>query len=249
MPKLLCDLRSSSLGMNTTLNIIIPEQITDDITTVYLLHGMYGDHTSWMCGTSIGRYANKRKIAVIMPSAENSFYCNMKYGCRYYDYIAEELIEFTRKLFLLSHSREKTFVAGLSMGGYGAFKIALRRPEIFGAAASLSGCLDIHTSVNYCDWPEIAVCNWGEDFKTCVKGTDDDLFHLIESFPADMPKPRLYSTCGTEDILHAENTAFRDFMVGRGFDYSYNEGPGKHNWTFWDKWIDRAFEFMMPTEK
>ena len=112
MPKLLCDLRSSSLGMNTTLNIIIPEQITDDITTVYLLHGMYGDHTSWMCGTSIGRYANKRKIAVIMPSAENSFYCNMKYGCRYYDYIAEELIEFKESCSLFRTRAKRPLLPG-----------------------------------------------------------------------------------------------------------------------------------------
>ena len=113
-----CHFRSEALGMDTDVNILIPETGESDIPVLYLLHGMHGDYTSWQNGSAIGKYARMRKIAVVMPSAENSFYCNMKYGYRYYDYMTKELPAFlARMLPILSVKREKTFIAGLSMGG------------------------------------------------------------------------------------------------------------------------------------
>lgn len=249
MAKLTLNFRPDSLQFNTTVNIILPEDVNENTPTLWLLHGMYGDCNSWTNESAIGRYARERKMAVIMPSAENSFYCNMKYGYNYYDFIVNELPEYIRKILPLSEDRDKNFIAGLSMGGYGAFKIALRNPQNYAAAASLSGCVDIASRLTVCNWKDIAVCNWGEDYATCVKGTDDDLLHLIENFPEDAPKPRLYSSCGTEDRLYGQNVDFRDFMKDRDFEFSYNEGPGIHNWKFWDEWISPAVDYMLGKEK
>ena len=98
------------------------DNVTEDIPTLWLLHGMHGDRNSWMNGSAIVRHARARGIAVVMPSAENSFYTDQKYGFKYYTFIAKELPEYLRKILPLSKKREKNYIAGLSMGGYGAFK-------------------------------------------------------------------------------------------------------------------------------
>ena len=134
--------RSKVLLEETALNIILPEGCAEeDIPTVYLLHGMHGDHTLWCRKTNIERYAAERRMAIVMPDGENGFYTDMKYGKKHYSYVSEELVDY--RVFRLSRRRERTFVAGLSMGGYGAFRIALTKPEVYSAAVSLSGCLDI----------------------------------------------------------------------------------------------------------
>lgn len=238
--------RPAALNHDTTINVILPESApTDDIPTLYLLHGMHGDHTGWCRKTNIERYANERNIAVIMPDGENGFYTDMKYGKKHFTYVADELVDYTRRVFRLSPKREKTFICGLSMGGYGAFQIALRRPEQFAACASLSGCVDIVERLKVCPWTTEAAAIWGDDFRTCAAGTVSDIKHLIETFPENAPKPRMYACCGKQDSLYADNLAFRGFMADKGFDFTFEDGDGIHNWAFWDKWVVRAIDHMM----
>ena len=241
--------RSPALNKTTSINVVIPENApAEDIPTLYLLHGMHGNHSDWERKTSIERYAQDRNIAVVMPDGENSFYHDMKYGEAYFTYIADELVAYTRKIFRLSHKREKTFIAGLSMGGYGAFRIALMRPHQYAAAASLSGCVDMATRVMNNVWNDrvaLAQGIWGADFRGALRDTDSDLFYLIKNLPADAPHPRLYAACGTEDSLYADNITLRDFMAEHPeFEYSFTSAPGIHNWAFWDKWIRPAMDYM-----
>lgn len=237
--------KSEVLGFNTDVNIYLPDDVTSDIPTLWLLHGMHGDRNSWINGSAIGRYARARGIAVVMPSVENSFYTDQKYGLKYYTFVSKELPEYLRRILPLSEKREKNYIAGLSMGGYGAFKIALLNPDNYCASASLSGCLDIAATLAKGTLGIIGVCNWGEDYTTCVKGTSDDVLHLIDNFPKDAKKPRLYVACGTEDFLYESNLRAREHLENSDFDFSYNEGCGAHTWKFWDKWIAPAIDFMM----
>ncbi|EUJ31353.1 tributyrin esterase [Listeria floridensis FSL S10-1187] len=142
--------RSNALAMATDVSLILPEQPSwfseETLTkypTLYLLHGLSNDHSTYVRNTNIERYAAEKGIAVVMPSADHSFYANMAYGHRYFDYVAYELPEVLPTLFPLSKKREDTFIAGHSMGGYGAFKIALTNPERFAKVASMSGVMDI----------------------------------------------------------------------------------------------------------
>ncbi len=239
---------AKTLGFNTDVSILLPDEPETDIPVLYLLHGMHGDYTSWTQGSAIGKYARMKKIAVVMPSAQNSFYCNMKYGHRYYDYVTRELPAVIAKtLPQLSVKREKTFIAGLSMGGYGAVKLALRNPERYAACASLSGCLDLATRMREkrLRWGRDATAIWGEDYTAAFCESADDTIHLVKTFPEDKPKPRIFFSCGTEDSLYEENQSFRRAVEGKGFDVTYDEGPGGHDWIFWDKWILPAIDFMM----
>ena len=144
---------SKSLDVASTVNVILPEP-SQGIgmgssegkalpKVLYLLHGYSDDHSIWMRRTSVERYAARHNLAVIMPAVNHSFYTNEKQGERYWDYVSEELPQVMHKFFRLSDKPEDTFVAGLSMGGYGSLKMALNHPERFGAAASFSGCVDM----------------------------------------------------------------------------------------------------------
>ena len=138
--------KSAELGTKTGINVILPEKRLKDepLPVLYLLHGYTDNETSWCSQTSLERYVRYKNIAVVMPNAFNSFYTDMACGVyNFYTYFICELIPFCRENFNVSPRREDNFIAGLSMGGYGAFKIAFLNPKAFCTAASFSGCMDI----------------------------------------------------------------------------------------------------------
>lgn len=239
-----CCFKSNVLGQDVCFNAVIPEGIPDNIKTVYLLHGLSDNHTSWSRMTSCERYAKENGIALIMPNVDRSFYTDMCHGRKYYTYISEELLNYTRQLFKLSTKREDTFIAGLSMGGYGAFKIALRNPHIFEAAASFSGVLDIDGRFTHeKTWDNEKYLVFG-DAKN-LENSDENLKYLIDNFDEKIKKPRLYQACGTEDFLYEDNQRFRSWIKGKGFTHIYDEGPGGHEWSFWDAQLKKAIEFFV----
>ncbi len=240
--------RAQTLNHNTEVTVMIPEGLDQEtIPVLWLLHGMHGNHDDWHRKTVIERYSNDYGIAVVCPDGENSYYTNMVYGKRYFDYITEELVAFIRKTFRFSARREDNFICGLSMGGYGALHTALMRPDLYFATASLSGVVDIVATLEKGGFPNEATCVWGNDYLNNVKNTDADIMHRIANFPAEAPKPRIYSACGTEDFLYGSNVKFRGFMENSDFDYTYGEGPGIHNWVFWNEWVEKAIKWALES--
>jgi putative tributyrin esterase len=246
---------SEVLGLNSRM-IAMPPQPGDGATgrpnyrVLYLLHGHSDDCTAWQRWTSIERYVEGLNLAVIMPDVHLSFYTDMAHGGRYWTFISEELPALAQRIFPLSPDRADTFVAGLSMGGYGAFKLALAYPERFAAAASLSGALDIRYIVAE-DGPDrdeawlAGMRNiFGADLSK-VADSDHDLRALARRAAQAGEKPRLYQCCGTEDFLYQNNLSFRDFLRGLPLDLTYEEGPGEHTWAYWDAMIQRALAWMV----
>lgn len=229
---------SEELGMKTGVYVIIPERrkAGEVLKTLYLLHGLSDDHTTWMRRTSIERYAEKYGICVVMPFAGKSFYCDMKYGMNYYTYIAKELPEIMKTLFGLSDERENNFAAGLSMGGYGALKLALREKGRFCAAAGLSAGCDIATRKSKSYYPSV--------FGSEEAPKEDNLFELASAGSDDEIKPRIYLGVGTEDFLYEENQRFKAHLLKLGYDLTYRESHGTHNWDFWDEYIKYVLEWM-----
>jgi S-formylglutathione hydrolase FrmB len=182
-------------------------------------------------------------IAVVMPNVHKSFYSNMKFGDAYWDYISKEIPAKVSSMFQVSTKREDTYVAGLSMGGYGAFKLALRCPDRFCAAASLSGALDIGEEGGLAD---IRKAQFGKIFgNESVYGTEDDLFYLLDQFTDEnIKRLKFYQCCGTEDFLYQDNIRFRDYSQRRGIDHIYEEEAGSHNWEYWDYKIQRVLDWM-----
>jgi len=251
-----CHLDSRVLDLSTTVAIVLPE--TDEgrfaavrtgpegtCPVLWLLHGLSDDHTIWQRRTSIERYASDRGLAVVMPAVGRSFYTDMAHGLPYWTYLTEELPRALRAMLPLSAEREANFVAGLSMGGYGAFRWALAHPERFAAAASLSGVLDVASAPERLGpegRPEMETIFGNPD---AIAGTDLDLFRLAERLAAwDRPRPALYAWCGTEDPLYADSVAFRDHAKRLGLDLTYEEGPGDHEWACWDRQIQRVLAWL-----
>ncbi len=250
---------SEALDVRTTINVILPQrnrlerrQAKDaKFRTLYLLHGHTDDHTAWQRWTSIERYVEGLDLAVVMPAVNNSFYTDMAYGMKYFTYLTRELPILLREILPLSAKREDTFVAGLSMGGYGAFKLALSRPEQYAAAASLSGAVDICRVLkedpkdpDNGPWLEKMHGIFGDLSKG--PGSRHDLFTLAETISRGKVKPRLFQYCGTEDTLDPDNSRFRDHVRTLPLDLTYTEGPGDHTWKYWDEKIQQVLKWLPP---
>ncbi len=263
MAFLTCEFFSETLGVCSSMNVIIPQKSSCKQIGVkevqnkalppvlYLLHGFSDNHTIWMRRTSIERYASEAGLAVIMPSVNLSCYADMTTGEKYWSFLSEELPEIVHDFFKLSREREDTYVAGLSMGGYGAFKMALTYPERFLAAASFSGALDIHALYENSAAVEIAKLRNAFGEIETVDNSENDLYYLAAKLDnrrkrsTKVQLPNLYQCCGTADFLYKDNINFRDFLRSRKFNLFYEEVKGEgHNWSFWDKAAERFISII-----
>ncbi len=246
---------SNCLGIQSRMNVILPESsqgigLSTDSTSrnsipvLYLLHGLSDDESIWLRRTSIERYAARRQMAVIMPCGGRSFYCNTLSGERYWDFLSVELPQIVQSFFHLSPSRENTFAAGLSMGGYGALKLALSQPKRFCAAASFSGALDIAEMMENKCLPLHPLSNV---FHTAseVKNSPQDVYSLLESPTALAHKPQLYVNCGMDDSFLDANRRFVQKAVSLGYSVTASETSNRdHCWELWDEQIEKALDWM-----
>jgi S-formylglutathione hydrolase FrmB len=239
--------RSNALDLNTTVNVILPQDIKKDekLKVLYLLHGYIGDHTDWMRYTSIERYSWNYRLAIVMPAVNNSYYMDTVSGLNYFTYISKELPELMTSLLPISSKREDQYVAGLSMGGYGALKVALTYPDRFAKAASLSGALDIDEIKKIAsEQPRNLWFDAVFGMKP-IQNTTNDLKYLIDlHLKHNVELPDLFVACGTEDFLYKDNIAFRDFLIDRNVKHLYEESPGAHDWAFWDTYIQKVLAWL-----
>jgi len=263
MALLRCDIFSDVLGLSTSLTVILPQATSTQIgmtgstrdsdpPVLYLLHGLSDDDTIWLRRTSIERYVAPLGVAVVMPQVHRSFYTDEVYGNRYWSFLSEELPDLVHGFFRLSRRREDTFVAGLSMGGYGAMKWALRYPERFAAVASLSGVMDIASrQQDPAVQDDPGRDDPGPDNQMMRRifgdrpagGTDDDLLALLDGLdPA--AAPAMYVCCGTEDVLYTDNRRFVAAATGRDLPLVSNFGPGEHDWAYWDARIQDVLGWL-----
>ena len=248
-----CDFFSEALELSTSMTVLLPQPAEAQIgiagrpsdappPVLYLLHGLTDDDTAWTRYTSIERYAAERGLAVVMPQVQRSFYADEAHGSRFFTFLSEELPAVVSSFFRVSTRREDTFVAGLSMGGYGALKWALREPTRFAAAASLSGALDVAGMQQHDDRPHIVEL-LGRVFGRPLAGTDDDLLHLVAA-AGDRALPRLLLRCGTEDPLLAANERFVAACREHEVDLDAGFGPGGHDWGYWDIQIQAVLDWL-----
>jgi putative tributyrin esterase len=244
---------AESLGIQTSMTVIIPqdkEAAPGHLwPTLYLLHGLSDNHAAWTRWTSIERYADMHKLAVVMATTARGFYVDAVNGYRYGEFFSRELPAFCRAHLPLSPRREDTFVAGLSMGGYGAFSLALHNPGMYAAAGSFSGALDMADQHMHPDFdPESPFAReleliFGPLDK--MAGGRNDLFACLKDAAAShVALPRLYQCCGTEDFLYKSNVKFRDHARGLKVDLTYEEAPGVHEWGYWDMSIQRFLAWL-----
>ncbi|MEK5644755.1 esterase [Paenibacillus rhizosphaerae] len=247
MAHLTIDTGSPTLRMTTSIHVISPVDTgVPTSSTLYLLHGAGDNASTWHRLTTVEMFAARHGCTVIMPEAGRSFYTDMVYGLDYFHYITEELPELCGRLLHLNTDPERTFVAGLSMGGYGALKCALTYPERYAKVVSFSGVTDIRQRLNDPAMPEgmrrEMQAVFGPELE--VK-PDQDVYALSAKLIEEGRRlPPMLCCCGSEDPFVGMNRQFAASMENSPFDFRYVEGPGTHDWLFWEEHLKTAFDFL-----
>ena len=225
---------------------------------LYLLHGGGDNETKWHRRVPVERMFSGLKVLVVMPDGGLSYYTDTVCGENYWTYLSEELPEVIRSYFPVSEKREDTFTAGLSMGGYGAMKLALLKPERFAKAATFSGSLDMvrEIGVVMSDTKEreefLGDYEMDETFYTSIfgdldkiKGSPADIYHLLEMHRGKTEHlPDIYQCCGTEDFLYRFNLLFKNKLNHMGAGLTFEEWPGGHDWVFWEEALRRSVRWF-----
>ena len=235
-----------TVKVNLPLNIIIPDPGKMGTLPVagrkvlYLLHGLSDDASAWQRYTFIEPLAALYGLVVVMPSAGRSFYIDQPNEQNYFTYLTEELPRYLQQVFSLSPRREDTFIAGNSMGGYGAFKAAFLRPELYSAAASFSGVLSVlFITANPHDPRrrefELLFGDLGK-----VAGSQHDPAVWLKRYAQDpSPLPRLFMACGRQEDVYPVNQLFYADCQALGIPVNYHEQDGLHDWFNWNDQIQR----------
>jgi len=229
---------SASLQKAHSMQIILPDNTKEPYAVMYLLHGLSDDHTIWTRRTSIERYVSGLPLAVVMPDGGRSFYCDAVNGPAHESHIMKDVIGFVDTHFNTKAERAGRVIDGLSMGGYGALKLALKFPDMFCSAVSHSGGVAAgHNPFRDELGPEMRLI-YGDN------PTDgkDDLWAIAER--VDKSKlPAILMDCGFDDFLLEDNRAFHQYLNKLNIPHEYEEFPGEHSWDFWDTHIQEAIRF------
>jgi S-formylglutathione hydrolase FrmB len=215
---------------------------------LYLLHGLSDDQTAWTRRTSLERYVEGLPLIVVMPDGGRGWYSDSvtEPAAAWETYIVRDLIGFVDRVFRTKATRAGRAIAGLSMGGYGAVKLALKYPELFCAAVSHSGALR-RPHEGY------QVYEGGEThriFGDQPGGGSNDVYALAEKFApcaqtsATPPCPALRVDCGTSDYLIENSRAFHRHLETLAIPHEYAEHPGAHDWAYWDEHVEETIAFV-----
>jgi S-formylglutathione hydrolase FrmB len=237
MALLNCSVYSKELKMQTSLTVFLPTDTNaiplSQQKTLYLLHGLTDGCHSWLTQTSICRYAQNNNIAVIMPEGHRSFYNNIPYSSNYFSYITEELPSLCNKLFQINTLSENTFIAGNSMGGYGALKSFFTYPEHYkGGCFAFSPVVKISEAVHQHPKDELDF-NIKSLFGSMNQKSESENLYLLSS-KMHVQHSKLYITCGTEDFLFDQNLAFHHYLTKNNISHYFSDKIGTHSWAFWE---------------
>ena len=247
---------SNALRRATSFEMLLPNDYRQDVPfsppqkpmgTLFLLHGYTGKAGNWVPE----ELAVRHNFAVVMPTAENSFYLNGEAtGSAYQTMVGEELVDYVRRTFGLASGRENTCIAGMSMGGFGALHTALAYPDTFGKLAGLSSALIVHGIAHMRPGQDNGMANYAY-YRQCfgdletVESRDANPEVLIRRLKEQGKKiPDIFLCCGTEDFLLENNRQMHRFLLDEKIDHQYFESAGRHDMVFWNEYIVKAVNWM-----
>jgi S-formylglutathione hydrolase FrmB len=235
---------SSASGRDTTYRVVLPASIQpgSKFAVVYLLHGANGSFRDWSNYTDVARFA-ERALILVMPDGDDSWYTNSAEHLqdRYEDYITRDLVADVESRFPAATGRTNRAIVGISMGGFGAVKLALRHPDLFAFAGGLSSALDVPGR-------PFSVARIGQyrHYRSIfgpsgsASRRENDPFVLASSAdPAKMPY--FFLTCGDNEGLLSTNRSFAQTLERRHFPYEFHIVPGGHDWSQWNATLDGMF--------
>ena len=241
-----------------------------------LLHGLTGNHAVWPMRTDLQSLADRHNLVIALPDGARSFWLDQAVGLEWGRWVGSELPSLLRSVLRVSAARSETFIGGLSMGGYGAVRAAFDYPRTFGGVISLSGTLDVaerafrsrHLDLYEIGFGDLERPRRSDDLVTRMAAaapgaptpgapTPDPAAPgaAPSATPPNTPTPsvavpldvRFFAVCGTEDRLLKQNRRFRDIAEEIGLDLTYREGPGGHDYVFWNEWLPVGLDHLRGT--
>ena len=249
------DFRSGALGFHEEVIVSIPDRPADrPFPVLWLFHGANQDCTEWLRSTSIDRYANSRRLAVVMPSMSNGHGQNMVHGSNYWNMIHDELPAAMRYMLpFLSCRREENFTAGASMGGYVAYKLALNDPDNYCAAGAFGGALDMVGILsgtagdgNIGKSPTFVNAFGSADD---IRGTGSDLIHTAAVLAKEGRCPRLWSLVGDRDFGFSQVCSAVEQFRKAGCPLTELRGEGGHSFNLWDQYVETFLDWLGLTKE
>ena len=258
MAKFTCNFISYTLRRTVDITVVVPSPTIPDsmgmtgdgkpshtpkekYPVLYLLHGMGNNHATWTGYTNVELFAEERQIAVVNLSAENKSYVNLA-GDDFFTFVSEELPDFVCGMFPISREPEHTYIAGLSMGGYGTLVHALNHPERFRAFGAFSAAVQLN--------PEALVSGGAAATEQKPVDPSIDPQSLAEKLAKEGAAfPKAYIACGAKDFLYKANEEFRDKLKALGADVTWDEHPDYgHEWRFWNLEIEKFLDWLPRTD-
>ena len=239
---------STSLMRDVSVKVFLPTdyeamfQPQKPYKTVYFLPGFSASANSLVGYLGFRLESELKGLAIVIPNGENSFYADVPIKRSYYStFISKELIEVTRKIFPLSDIPEDTYLAGISMGGFGTLYNGLMHPETFSKIAALSPAIQLY------DLP--AVAGFNDQFMNQFFGSPEAYrnsdANVFEHFTKERKLPDLFLGCGRQDVLVWEqNKAFHEKLEAEGILHEWMELDGNHDIYTWQQMLDRVFSFF-----
>lgn len=233
------------------MTVVTPEGRGDEPITAWpqqqpglaiLLHGLTGNNAAWPAWTNLASLASRLNLVLALPDGARSFWIDQAYGLDYGTWVGQELPDLLRRTLRVSTARDDTFIGGLSMGGYGAFRAAFDYPQTYGAAFALSGVLDVGEPAFRGRHPDLYRIGFG-DTKRPRPG-DDLVARLETGKETGLASTRFFAVCGDRDRLLDQNRHFADAAKHAGLDIEYREGEGGHDFVFWNEWLPTALQFL-----
>jgi putative tributyrin esterase len=239
--------RSASLDREMAYCLLLPANYSSSqgkYPVLYLLHGLFGDENDWLAKTKLATYAGALKLIVVMPEGDDSWYTNSATDLRnrYEDYIATDLIREIEAHYRVNAARDDRFIAGLSMGGYGALKMGIKHSQEFSIVGAFSAA-ELSAETNRFETLSAAFGASGSPGRT-----ENNLYLLAAKADAkDLPYFLL--TCGTTDGLRSDDLQMADLMRSVGIKYEYEEFPGNHEWPVWDRSVAMLLQYLRASQR
>jgi putative tributyrin esterase len=233
---------SQSLQKEVGFNALFPDRQgkRGPYPVLYLLHGLSDDYTAWVRWTSLERYVRELPLIVVMPDGDRSFYCDLPDGPPYEQAIVRDLVGFVDNAFHTIPRRTGRCLGGLSMGGYGAMKLALKYPNLFCSVVGHSGAYSIFRARKFADLvPGLQPLVGSEKHRR-----GNDCFSLASRLKGKRA-PAIRFDCGVDDFLLDQNRAFAAHLRKLGIAHEYEEFPGGHSWDYWDLHVQEAIRFHL----
>ena len=240
------EIYSPSMNKLSRCIVVLPENYTVQgakYPVLYLLHGWSGNYTGWLSeAPQLKKHADHFQMLIVCPDGGyDSWYLDSPVDStvRYDTYISRELVAYVDYYYHTRNHREGRAIAGNSMGGHGAITLAAKHPEVFGAAGSLCGGLDL-TPFKRNEWDLQRVL--GKPSQHWDHWESASAVNLIPRFVN--AGVRLVIDCGLGDFFLDVNRAMHQKLLEANIEHQYTERPGEHNSAYWGNAVDDQVLFF-----